>query len=69
MWQTIDTAPKDGTRVLVYSPNDKQVHIGVRKTFFDKTRRYEIFRDEENAPGHTWSVEPSHWAPLPDGPK
>lgn len=65
-WKPIETAPKDDARILLLSPTG--VYIGVRKMFFEKTGRYEIFRDDVNAPGHTWSCEPTHWRELPTPP-
>lgn len=73
-WQPIETAPKDGTRVLCLNADTGEVRVGVRKLFseqhFENTGRhwYEWFRNEEFCPGHTWSIEPTHWMPLPPPP-
>ena len=29
---------------------------------------WEYFRDDVNAPGHSWSMTPTHWMPLPEAP-
>lgn len=73
MWQPIETAPRDGTPILVYSPGHDQsdpTNIIVAK-----------FEDYE---GETWwafcenvladiagqvDPEPTHWMPLPEPPK
>lgn len=67
-WQTIDTAPKDGTAILVVLGNNihcsrfnaeaKQWRIGVHAVS-DKV----IFLS-------AWfAYEPTHWMPLPDPPE
>lgn len=71
-WQPIDTAPKDGTDVLLFLPTYKRQvwlgHYSVRETFSHGKLEY---RHEE------WSLslayctdkpEPTHWMPVPAGP-
>lgn len=64
-WQPIDTAPKDGTRILVYS---QSLYWLVA-----------FFGGDHDRPGHlsqwrsAWDAEwlartPTHWMPLPDPP-
>lgn len=69
-WRKIKTVPKDGTRVLLSSPDA------------DKTANPFIgsWRDDEGMPdGGAWwerddarfpidAADPSHWMPLPDPP-
>jgi len=60
-WQPIDTAPKDGTRVLLYDP-----YNGVGDGYYCNIRwwHYEC--------GDDWYSEewnPTHWMPLPTTPK
>ena len=30
---------------------------------------WEYFRDDENAPGHSWNMIPTYWMPLPKLPR
>ena len=77
-WQLIETAPKDGTQILLWSPSP----------FYDSGGRVEIgsFRVDEGFSGDDepqWldnsyddfscdyascPIEPTHWMPLPSGP-
>lgn len=59
VWQPIETAPKDGTEILLYSLND----IGLC-----------YWRDDFVMQGWTWGLEkrfnnPTHWMPLPKAPQ
>ncbi len=59
-WQTIDTAPKDGTYVLVYRPNWAEAIL--------------VGYSGPNYPGEWQTAEgipirPTHWMPLPEPPK
>lgn len=61
-WQPIETAPKDGSRILAYEPSaDSKIH--------------EIWwEDDCGGPFQGWTddwdtePEPTHWVPLPAGP-
>ena len=69
-WKTMETAPKDGTRILVHLPNSRRIVQEVSWAY-----------DYEGAPGH-WSTPfgpcgrgytilpeaPKHWMPLPPPP-
>jgi hypothetical protein len=68
-WQPIETAPKDGTAVLLYSDGDCSV------ARFDG-RNWQVQGDGQNAVRymsdfgteyltHDW---PTHWQPLPEPP-
>jgi len=58
-WQPIETAPKDGTEVLVYVPR----------------RLGPIYAEARNVTGNQWwgrvlgNLRPTHWMPLPEPPK
>lgn len=58
-WQPIDTAPKDGTHILLWTPSVRVVG------------RWD---DEAYEPGEWrcipkgYGIEPTHWMPLPDPP-
>lgn len=64
-WLPIETAPKDGTVILVYCGDyqvpfmENMTHVARWKD--EKWRLYWIF-------SHV-SLEPTHWMPLPDPPK
>jgi hypothetical protein len=58
-WQPIDTAPKDGTRMLLYPGDAFDVETG-------------SFRDGCTTRPHNddgYPLEPSHWMPLPKPPE
>ena len=66
-WRTIDSAPKDGTAVLLYGQREGETpFVGVfayagwgEKEWVENTTGLEACR----APH-----EPTHWMPLPDPP-
>jgi len=65
-WQPIETAPKDGTFVLVYAPNVGEPRVTVGS--------WDREPDEEG--GQRWrddlfawdTIEPTHWKTLPEPP-
>lgn len=79
-WKPIETAPKDGTRVLLapymmtahweFGDDNWQFHVVPMKADF--TIHYDA---EECAPmfycvsHQTYGIEPTHWMPLPEAPK
>ena len=70
-WQPIETAPKDGTVILLYSPekwDSDGMWIG---WWFDEgDSREHGWYDSESA-SHKASFlngEPTHWHPLPEPP-
>ncbi len=73
-WQPIETAPKDGTRILGRRPyaetfTGKLRHLTL-KTFWGKTSHVPLYgwnhgNDVENM--NLW--EPTRWMPLPEPPK
>lgn len=57
-WQPIETAPKDGTEVLLFAGFDMGICF---------------WREDETMTGWTWGLgkrflNPSHWMPLPPPP-
>jgi hypothetical protein len=81
-WQPIETAPRDGRHLLM--TDGEHVHVCYPKLFprpVDKMATpedaaaskpgdvWEYFRDEINAPGHSWSMVPTHWMHLPPPPE
>ena len=62
-WQDIETAPKDGTEVLICWFNGVQ-HYQVERVWWNGTQwgnDYQTFTEREG-----WA--PSHWMPLPEPP-
>lgn len=67
-WQPIETAPRDGTRVLLYGDI-----VGPMKGDRWPDRMEVASLDDEDAGCHWplqyWlSMDPTHWMPLPDPP-
>jgi hypothetical protein len=73
-WQTIDTAPKDGTQFLVWSSGTgRWPRIARWCEFTDKSQGLATPGGLRNGFGwigldHPELGEPSHWMPLPDPP-
>jgi len=64
-WQPIETAPRDGTRVLLSKVGSTEVVSG----YWNGIRYEDIPVDEWlTAPGG-WRRQPTHWMPLPEPPK
>ena len=64
-WQPMETAPRDGTHVLVYSESH-----GIQKSHYDDFfKRWMIYQTAEydNEFGELEGV--THWQPLPEPPK
>lgn len=79
-WQPIETAPRDGREIL--GTDGHVTRVCYPKLFprpigegggpdcaSQPGDRWEYFRDDEHAPGHSWSIEPTHWMPLPAPPE
>lgn len=60
-WQPIETAPRDGTMVLLWHRNADGATAGWMLGWFDQ------FHEWENMCGGL--LEPTHWMPLPDPPQ
>jgi hypothetical protein len=65
-WKTIDSAPKDGRRILTYAPPAGFNNDGVQVNFW--------VQKEEHPWGDKWWKSstinpPSHWMELPEGPE
>ena len=59
-WQPIETAPKGGTRILVYAP--RAVELGRDPIRIDEFRD----GDWQHTNKHYWPA--THWMPLPEAP-
>ena len=67
-WQPIETAPKDGTRILAYWPADSfYAHEMQCETWFGQSLGRDCWQSPyEDADD---STSPTHWMPLPEPPK
>jgi len=76
-WQPIETAPRDGTDMLLYQPDvnkhgiERFYHELIIVAFWDD--RYDCW-SVSNVGGYEWdtdmqSKEVTHWMPLPESPK
>jgi hypothetical protein len=54
-WQPINTAPKDGTRILVFEADEET----------SETLRVSRWRNDTIPAGWAGGERPSHWLPLP----
>ncbi len=64
-WQPIETAPKDGTNVLVIVVEHPESHCVLRHQ--DGQWLNDEFFDVISGEQVIW-YEPTHWMPLPDPP-
>lgn len=63
-WQPIESAPKDGTRVLIYGPSDFiPGGRGISLASWDYSTWVGDFHEEVYA-----GEGPTHWMPLPEAP-
>lgn len=63
-WQKIDSAPKDGTLVLCFCPNEVSGLKIVTLLF------HQGYLHWADATGDGWNLyEPTHWMPMPPPPK
>ena len=65
-WQSIETAPKDGTRIIVNDPK--------RTTKSYKTKVLVVFWHKEknewvSTMSNDWFFKPTHWVNLPEPPQ
>lgn len=76
-WQPIETAPKDGTPVLVYATRDGWVAKPARLVASYKSGFWQIYGAAGGEPKSSnirdpqWLdvVTPTHWMPLPNPPE
>lgn len=71
-WQPIESAPKDGTRILLFFPNDVGVISGEWNfERFNANPKPHFTHDQEQRWGvrHMRANQPTHWKPLPPPPE
>ncbi len=64
VWRPIATAPKNGTEILGFVPSTGRLVLQWNAVAFSATMKSEWLDTTEGMP---W--EPTHWLPLPEGPK
>lgn len=72
-WQTIESAPKDGTQFLAYDPS---LEVGMCNGIvlcIAIGAEWAVISGSTNITGSNgygmWSHSPTHWQPLPPPPK
>lgn len=67
IWQPIETAPKDGTRILLWGVGDEGPNVGswAESVYLNNSHGWIIYY----ARSDTIQLNPSHWVPLPEPPK
>ncbi len=65
-WQPIETAPKDGTDILVCEPGYVMAIVSWHPVKTKKAARYPGYW--ANLLGSNWYY-PTHWMPLPEQPE
>jgi hypothetical protein len=71
-WQPIETAPKDGTKVLTFigAPGGWDMAVSDwRDYIFNHNGSIGPASGHWHVFGLNYSVEPTHWIPLPEPPK
>ena len=68
-WQPIETAPKDGTWVLLFDPEDEYAHVGAFVEF-PATEDHPLVKHWGgiyiSGKGFMSWMNPTHWMPLPE---
>ena len=72
-WQSIETAPKDGTEVLIACPEASNIFIGAFRTWYSDTLRGDVTGWWSNGAKNSYQPEqlllkPTYWMPLPELP-
>jgi hypothetical protein len=67
-WQPIETAPRDGTNMDVWCPEDTE-EGGYRVADAYWSTPLQKWQKVGAANGVTWAHEPTRWMPLPEPPK
>jgi hypothetical protein len=75
-WQPIETAPRDGTHVLLYIPYTDRplIVVGYQEKLPDHIADMQMEWSWKCAEAGAWAEDdsyagqPTHWMPLPDSP-
>ena len=70
-WQPIETAPKDGTPVIVYPPLWRDVTISMACFDMDRGAVYSrpFWRHLDADSAMSRDNQPTHWMPMPEPPE
>lgn len=79
VWQPIETAPKDGTRILVGRAGDMVGPDEIEITYWYEMEQWhwehvadDLYRKVQDDPRRSWNNNggrATHWMPLPAAPK
>lgn len=64
-WQPIESAPKDGTDLLLWCPVEHDVAVAG----FQHVGYWDDFSDGWQIPDTNMYIQPTHWMPLPTSPR
>ena len=67
-WQLIETAPKDGLHILVYTPYEPEAGVYVSAYLPNQTEG-SGFGSVHSCCGYYQDLNPTHWMPIPKGPE
>ena len=68
-WQPIETAPKDGTQILVWSPYRHTCVTWYSGQYDDQPHGWIDWFTGKEYGGNWYAHKATHWMPLPDPPK
>lgn len=69
-WQPIETAPRDGTDILIYVQLSNECFVAYWHSRFSKLVRGDAWAFATLFGGRTaYTKEATHWMPLPEPPK
>ena len=66
-WRPIETAPKDGTRILAWPCDISRDRVGAAFVCWG-AEGWELNPGPSAVHGIDWWQDPTHWQPLPEGP-
>lgn len=69
-WRPIETAPKDGTAILLYCDDHVSAEFGSVIGFWSEDDGGDWYASEAHSSPLFWASDrPTHWQPLPEPPK
>jgi hypothetical protein len=66
-WLPIESAPRDGTPVIIWYPDWQEVCFGMR--WIELSKGNAFFEPAPGFPGYTCVRTATHWMPMPEPPK
>lgn len=67
-WKPIETAPKDGTEVLLLLEESSRYYSGCVVSYFDGGEWRDPLHEDDAELSHSGCGKPTHWMPLPTPP-